>query len=144
MYIVECVRKMYADSLTCVAADEDGIVFTSREKGIKPMLDLLKRYETGECKPLYQSDMIIGKAAVLIADHCGVKWIYADVVSEAAIKLSHERGIDIAYRERVPRILNRQKTEEGPYEAALNGVDLDDFSLVMETVRKVAERLGQL
>ena len=144
MYIVECVRKMYAESLTCVAADEDGIIFTSKEKGIKPMLDLLKMYEKGECRPLYQSDMIIGKAAVLIADHCGIKWIYADVVSEAAIKLSHERGIDIAYREKVPMILNRHKTEEGPYEAALNGVNLDDFGLVMDTVRKVAERLGQL
>ena len=144
MDLLECVRIMYMNSLTCIAADEEGNLFTSKEKGIKPMLDLMAKCDKEGWKPVYQADMIIGKAAVIISEHCGIRRIFADVARNGAIRIANERGVDISYRQRVPMILNRQKTSEGPYESALNGVDLNDFDLVMEKIREVAEKLGQL
>ena len=135
---------MYDENLTCVVADEEGILFTSQAKGIRPMLDLLERCDAEGWEPVYQADMIIGKAAVLIADRCGIKQIYGDVASEGAVDIAENRGADISYRECVPQILNPQKSREGPFESALNGVDLDDFELVMEKIREVAVKLGQL
>ena len=144
MDLIECTNRMYEENLTCVAADEDGIIFVSKDKGIRPMLDLMEGCDEHGWRPVYQADMIIGKAAVLIADHCGIKSIFADVASEVAAEIAKDRGIDLSFRECVPHILNRQKTEEGPFESALNGVDPDDFDLVMEKIREVAVRLGQL
>ena len=144
MDLIECMNRMYEENLTCVAADEEGFLFVSREKGIRPMLDLMTGCEEHGWRPVYQADMIIGKAAVLIACHCGITSVFADVASEGALEIAKEREIRLSYRECVPHILNRQKTEEGPFEAALNGVDPDDFDLVMEKIREVAARLGQL
>ena len=144
MDLNECIRRLYDESLTCVVADEDGNMFTSTEKGIKPMLDLMKQCDAEGWKPVYQADMIIGKAAVLISAEYGIKELYADVVSESAVKIAEERGIDLSFRESVPKILNRDRSEEGPFEAVLNGADLSNFDLVMEKIREVAARLGQL
>ena len=135
---------MYDENLTCVVADEKGNIFTSQAKGIRPMLDLMEKCDAEGWEPVYQADMIIGKAAVLLADRCGIKHIYADVASDGAAELAGERDIELSFRERVPHILNPQKSQEGPFEAALNGVDPDDFDLVMEKIREVAVRLGQL
>lgn len=144
MDLNECIDIMYEKGCTCVVADDEGNIFTSRKKGIRPMLDLMAHCEADNWKPVYQADMIIGKAAVLISEHCGIRNLYADVASESAVRIAAERGLDLSFREIVPRILNQQKTGEGPFEAVLNGTDLSDFDLVMKKIRGVAEDLGQL
>ena len=93
MDLIECKNRMYEENLTCVAADDDGFIFVSKEKGIRPMLDLMTGCEEQGWRPVYQADMIIGKAAVLIADHCGITSVFADVASEGAAEIAKKRGI---------------------------------------------------
>ena len=130
-----CKDVMHSGKLTCVIADEKEIIFKSDKKGIVPMLEFLKLYQENGLKPVYQADRIIGKAAIIIAAYCGIREIYADVVSQSAMDIALEKDVTIIYDQLVEMILNPAKTKEGPFEAALHDVDPDDFEKVLETVR---------
>ena len=132
---------MHSENLTCVIANESQIIFKSDKKGIVPMLEFLEIYEKGEVRPLYQSDRIIGKAAVIISDHCGINEIYADVISQSAYDIAGRKNITVYYDQLVEMILNPAKTKEGPFEAALHDVDEDDFPQVLTTVRKTLRKI---
>ena len=105
------------------------------------MLEFLEIYEKGEVRPLYQSDRIIGKAAVIISDHCGINEIYADVISQSAYDIAERKNITVYYDQLVEMILNPAKTKEGPFEAALHGIDEDDFPQVLTTVRETLKKI---
>ena len=137
-----CRDILHGEALTCVAADEDEVILKSDGKGILPMLELLDLYRNGNRRPVYQADKIIGKAAVLIAAQCGVKEIYADVISRSAWEIAQRKGIRVIYETKVEMILNPAKQAEGPFEAALHDVDEDDFDLVMKTIYKTLDRMG--
>lgn len=136
-----CREVMHSENLTCVIADESRIIFKSDKKGIVPMLEFLEIWEKGEVKPLYQSDRIIGKAAVIISNHCGIKEIYADVISQSAYNIAERKNIKVYYDQLVEMILNPAKTKEGPFEAALHGIDEDDFTAVLATVRETLKKI---
>ena len=64
MNVQDCKDFMEKENCKCVVADEEKIIFTSNKKGIVPMLDMLKLYEEGRIRPVYQADRILGKAAL--------------------------------------------------------------------------------
>ena len=136
-----CREVMHSENLTCVIANESQIIFKSDKKGIVPMLEFLEIYEKGEVRPLYQSDRIIGKAAVIISNHCGINEIYADVISQSAYDIAERKNITVYYDQLVEMILNPAKTKEGPFEAALHGIDEDDFPQVLTTVRETLKKI---
>lgn len=140
MTLGKCIEKLYEGGYRCVAADREGFLFTSDGRGMEPMLQLLKGFEEG-WEPLFLADRIIGRAAALVAAHCGVKEIYGDLVSESAAEITEECGIALSWRERVPMILNREKTGEGPFEAALRDVDDGNFPEVVRTIERVAAEM---
>ena len=142
MNIEYCRDLLHNEQLTCVVADEDGILFKSRKKGILPMLDVLELYRSGNCRPLYQADRIIGKAAIIIAAKCGIREIHADVISRSAWNIAERKGIRVTCGQLVEMILNPAKTVEGPFESALHDVDEDDFDLVLAKIHETLERLG--
>ena len=137
-----CREILHRENLTCVIADENEIVLKSDKKAILPMIDILDLYQHHGCRPLYQADKIIGMAAVIIAAECGIREIYADVISEQALAIAGRKGILVTYDRKVEKILNQAKTAEGPFEAALHGVDENDFEQVMATIYTVLDRLG--
>ena len=105
------------------------------------MLDMLKLYEEGRIRPVYQADRILGKAAILIAAHCGMKEIYSDVVSQSAMDIGQRKNIKISYQTLVPQILNPLKQKEGPFEAALKDVDEEDFPKVLSIIQETLEKI---
>ena len=133
MTLNECRQTMERERLRAVFADEEKILYVSSGRGMEPMLEFLRLQEKNGWRPVYQADCIIGKAAIIVAHHCGVREIYGDVVSESAMQ--------IAWGQLVPMILNRDKTAEGPFEAALSGLTENDFDQVMEIAVKVAEKM---
>ena len=137
-----CREILHSENLTCVAADESGILLKSGKKGILPMLDVLDLYQNQNGRPVYQADRIIGKAAIIIAAHCGIREIYADVISDSAWGIALYKGIKVIYRDKVEMILDRTGTREGPFEAALHDVDTDDFGLVMKTIYETLDSMG--
>ena len=141
MNSIICREIMHNENLTCVIADRSGVIFRSNKKGIVPMLEFLELYEKGGIRPIYQSDRIIGKAAIIISSHCGIKEIYADVVSQGACETAERKDVTVYCDQLVEMILTPDKSREGPFEAALHGIDEDDFPKVLEVVRETLAKV---
>ena len=141
MNIDVCKKVMNDENLKCVVADENEIIFKSDAKGIVPMLEFLKLYEENDLKPLYQADRIMGKAAAIIALHCGIKEIYSDVVSQSAMDIGERNNIEMTYGVLVDKILNRDKSKEGPFETALHGVDENSFDEALEIIKNTLDTM---
>ena len=141
MDLETCRRYMDENDLKCVVADEEKIVYQSDAKGIIPMLELLELYEKNDIHPVYQADRIMGKAAMIIAVHCGIRQIYSDVVSKTAFRIAECNDIKVDYGDLVDRILDPTRSKEGPFEAALHHIDENDFEKSLQTIRETLEKI---
>jgi hypothetical protein len=98
---------------TCVLCKGE-IIYTSTERGIKPLLDWL---DSGiNLKGFSAADKIVGKAASFLYILLEVKEVYAHVITEEAIKLLTEFGINTQYDVCVKNIINRTGTGICPME----------------------------
>ena len=90
----------------CVGIREDGSVFFSKERGIKPLL--LWLYEDVDYfRGATVADKVIGKAAALLFAYGGVGALHAQVVSEHALQALQVQAIPIEYAQKVEYIINR-------------------------------------
>ena len=91
-------------STIAVVANED--VFTSQERGVKPLLHLLTE-KKGFLKGASVADKVIGKAAALLMVLGEIKEVHTLIISEPAIKVFEKYNIPCYYDKKVDRILNR-------------------------------------
>ncbi len=123
------------DSLTCAACGED--VFTSRERGVKPLLQL---YESKKDYSNYSfADKVIGKAAAFMYVLLNVKEIYCVTVSELAAKVLDEHRIIFYCENNVPAIKNRRGDGFCPMETAVK-----DISQPKEAYEAIVKRLAEM
>ena len=116
------------DGYTCIVRTAAGKILTSDAHGIRPpLLWLRSSAKPGEDPDLLRgavvSDKVIGKAAALLFCHGGVRSIWAEKMSEAAVEFLDSQGIAYAYDELVPAILNREGTGLCPMEQKVLTVD---------------------
>lgn len=123
------------NSLTCAACGDD--IFTSRERGVKPLLQLY------ECKKDYShysfADKVIGKAAAFMYVLLNVKEIYCVTVSELAAKVLDGHGIKLYYENIVPAIKNRRGDGFCPMETAVKNI-----SQPKEAYGAIVKRLAEM
>ncbi len=106
-------------SLTCAACSGDDM-FTSRERGVKPLLQL---YESGKDYSKYSfADKVVGKAAAFMYVLLGVKEIYCVTVSELAADILKEHGVCYCCENIVPAIKNRRGDGLCPMETAVRNI----------------------
>ncbi len=105
---------------TC-ALCQDGEVLTSRARGVRPLVNWL---ESGaEVKGWSAADKVVGKATAFLYVLLGVRAVYAGVISQPALEVLLERGIDVRFDALVPNIINRQGDGICPFEAAVFKID---------------------
>lgn len=107
---------------TCVIASEGKVVFTSKERGVKPLLDYYREHGDAH-KGAALADKVIGRAAALLAQLLGVGELYAGVMSEGALEELNKAGIHASYETKVEAIRNRDNTGFCPMEQLSKGVD---------------------
>lgn len=105
---------------TCIAFNDNGLHYSSHQRGIVPLFELCEKNTAGV--PLFVADKVIGKAAALLCVYCRVAVLYADVISESALQVLTEHGIDVQYGKAVEYIKNRDGTGKCPMEALSKGV----------------------
>lgn len=134
---LERAKKMLEEqNFTCVLCKDDD-VFSSRERGISPLLSLL---DSG--KPLENycaADKVVGKGAAYIYVLLKIKSLYAGTLSESAEEVLKRCGIEVYFSEKVKRILNRDKTGFCPIESAVLESDSPEDALFQ--IRKKLEEL---
>ena len=92
------------DSTIAVVSVDD--VFTSHERGVKPLLHLLTE-KKGFLKGASVADKVIGKAAALLMVLGEIKEVHTLIISEPAIKVFENHNIPCFYDKKVDRIVNR-------------------------------------
>jgi hypothetical protein len=129
----ELVRGKYS----CVLVQDGEVVMTSFEKGVKP---LMRFYESRE---LYKSpvlaDKVIGRAAAFLAVLCGITEVYAEVISEDAIKVLEDYQVPVTFRRMVPYIANRSGDGLCPMEELSKGVEtpLEMYEKIQKWLQKI-------
>ena len=128
--------KLHKEGYTCVIYNNDICVYSSYEKGVKPLMDFINTYPYSDCEDLVLADKVIGKAAALLCVMIGIKNLYADVISKEAIKILEKHGIGYFFEKEVLYIKNRTGDGKCPMEGLSVGVDnpQDMFNKIMDFI----------
>lgn len=97
-----------------------GYVYTSSDRGIKPLLEIVDDESLKNC---YASDKIVGKAAAMLYVLLKAEAVYAEVMSADAVKVFENYGIKFEYKELTDKIINRDKSGLCPMELAVKDID---------------------
>ncbi|MBQ2187394.1 MAG: DUF1893 domain-containing protein [Bacteroidales bacterium] len=103
---LEKAKSILLSSASTIAVVSDGEVFTSQERGVKPLLFLLKEKKEF-LKGASVADKVIGKAAALLMVLGEIKEVHTLIISEPAIKVFEKHNIPCFYDKKVTRIVNR-------------------------------------
>lgn len=119
---------------TLVAFLADGTVWTSRARGIKPLLEVVDGagadFARARCY-----DRIVGRAAAFLYVRLRVAAVLAPVMSEGAAKILARHGIAASAGLLVPEIRNRRNDGPCPMDLAVRGVGDDDVEDAVEILR---------
>jgi len=117
-------------NITFAALLKNGEIFSSEERGIKPMLIKLAEDEAF-FRGSTVIDKVVGKAAALLAIKAGVEFVSAGVISLPALEVFREAGLPFKYNVLVPRIENRSKTGLCPMEALTLSIDDPEEAFIL-------------
>ena len=119
---IEIAKSLLLETqrFTCVLCKGD-VLYTAKQRGIKPMLDYLDAEV--DLHGFSAADRVVGKAAAFLFVLAGIKEVYAQTVSEAALSVFAYYGIPCIYDQRVPYIINRAGNGPCPMEHAVREIE---------------------
>ena len=104
---------------TCVLC-RGGNVRSTTLRGVKPLVSWL---ESGaDFKGYCAADKVVGRATAYLYQLLGVKSVYAQVMSESALAVLEQAGIEASFDQLVPNIINRKGDGICPFEEAVLGI----------------------
>ena len=114
--VLKARQMLEEGNYTCVVL-KDGEEYTSHERGVKPLLDLLDsgRSYVGAIA----ADKTVGAGAAHLYVLLGVGALWTNVVSESAKAILDAAGITLTFGECVPHIINRRGDGICPIELAV-------------------------
>ena len=113
---MEAKEILVSGGYTCVLTD-GAEVHTSFDRGVKPLVRFL---ESGKIPAgLSAADKVVGRATAYLYVLLRVKEVYSQIISQPAVEVLRENGINVAYDKLVPNIINRKGDGICPFEAAV-------------------------
>ena len=125
---------------TCAVKYDDRIIFTSTEKGVKPLLDyIMGGYKYNDITIV---DKIIGKGAMFLAIKCKAKKVITPIISKRALDLANMYNVNVEYKKIVPEIINRTGTDRCPIEnAVLNINNIEEaYNVIIRTLKELSNK----
>ena len=110
----ELITQLHALQCSCIIRN-NGTTRTFHERGVKDLHRLLMQ-EPEILSGASLADKVVGKGAAALMIAGGVAWVYADVISSAAMELFEQSRVEVQYAEIVPNIINRAGTDICPVE----------------------------
>lgn len=124
------------NNYTCVLYS-NGTQYNSKSRGVKPLIEFL---ETGnDFKNFCAADKTVGAGAAHLYVLLGIKLLWANIISEDAIKILQQNNISFFYEKSVPFIINRSKDGPCPIETAVKGITCSKQAL--EAIKKALQIL---
>jgi hypothetical protein len=118
---------------TCFILKHNQIIFTSEQKGVKPMMDYYSNYGHST-EPLTVVDRVIGKGAIILAIFIGADYVITPIISQVALDFAIKRKIKVEYCKVVPFIINRTNDGQCPIERSVTHIN--DIQEGYEVIRK--------
>lgn len=132
MNLTEDMKKALSllneQALTLAAVKENETI-TSRERGVKPLIELIDEGKTLE--GFSAADKVVGAAAAYLYVLLGVKELYANVISRKAANIMEKYGIYTEYNTLAEAIKNRQRTGFCPMETAVSEAVSPENALIL-------------
>lgn len=136
MDLLKAKQELADGNFTCVLRLGNR-VFTSRQRGIAPLLEWL---DGGEIpRGFSAADKAVGKAPACIYVLMGAKAVFAGIMTSSAIEIFQRFGIEYECVLEVPMIRNRTDTDFCPVELAVQS-----FSEPLEVINAARRRLEQM
>ena len=131
-------QRLIDGGYTCVVLI-DGFEYTSYDRGVKPLVSLLQGDRS--FMGAFAADKCVGAGAAHLYVLLGVRAVWANVISEAAIKVLKNNGIEIYYDKSVPYIINRKGDGMCPIESAVAGAksSAEAYDLIISTLQRLEE-----
>ena len=107
-------------------------VWESRERGVKPLLELLACGE--DLTGAVAADKVVGKAAAFLYVLLGVRALHAIVISRPAAEVLAAHGVALFYDTQVEGIRNRKGDGPCPMESAVR--EISDPEQALAAIRK--------
>lgn len=109
----ELIELLHKGGYSCVI--RNGEIRTFTQRGVADLYDLLNQ-DPAFLKGAQIADKVIGKAAAALMVLGGISEVYTDTISEPALALLQNAGVQVDCVQVVPRIQNRAKTGWCPLE----------------------------
>lgn len=123
MNSLEAAKKALAEGgYTCVVASGGKVIFTSNDRGVKPLVEYCHRFGKDRREDAALADKVIGRAAALLAILSGITELYARVLSVSALEELKAAGIPAGCETMAEAIRNRAGTGLCPMERLSQGV----------------------
>ncbi|GKX29904.1 TonB-dependent receptor [Vallitalea longa] len=128
------------NNYTCMVKHNDKVVFTSKEKGVKPLLDYIN--EEYDYTNITVIDKIIGKGAMCLAIKCKATKVITPIISQKALDTANMYNVDVHYKEIVPEIINRTGTGPCPIENAVSSINNieEAYSVIINTLQELSNK----
>lgn len=108
------IEMLFAEKCSCIIRNGDRIgIF--RDRGVMDLYRLLGN-DRSFLDGAFVADKVVGKGAAALMVLGGVSELFADVISQSALKLLESNGVKVDYTLAVPHIINRTKTDWCPIE----------------------------
>lgn len=126
---------------TLVIVKDGKVIFSSTDKGIKPLYTALKE-KKDDLEGSSVADRVTGKAAAMICIYAKVKELKTKLISDNAINVLKQTKMLYEYEERATYIKNRDKTGMCPVETLSLQTDNIDELLIsiqnfLDSIKKV-------
>ena len=127
---------------TCFILDiNNEIIFSSTERGVKPILDFYKEFGISK-NPITIVDKIMGKGAIVLAILVGSTEIITPTISVDALHLANEYNLKCSYDNVVPYIINRDKNGRCPIESSvlqINSIE-DGYQKIILAIKELMKK----
>lgn len=117
----QLINRLHDERCSCVIHNGD----TTRifhERGVKDLHRLLHTEPMLLCGAMI-ADKVVGKGAAALMVAGGARWVYAEVISQAALQLFEQHNIEVEVGSVVPHIINRAGDGFCPVERLCQGTD---------------------
>lgn len=137
---LEIAKKRLTENRVSLSIVKEGkILFESRSNGLKDLFQAVDKLGTS-LRNASIADQIVGKAAAFLFVYSRVDSVFAVTISEKGLKLLEQNRVSAEFRNIVPNVLNRERTDVCPFEKmVLNCRDAKEACGILGNVFKQTE-----
>lgn len=133
--------RLLNQNLSLVIVKNGKVTFETKKQGIVGFLEAIEIFNEDLVSSSI-ADKIVGVAAAMLCVYTKISFVFANTISESGIKLLKENNINCEFGKKVPKILNRTKTDVCPFEElAMKSINYEDaYEKLKSLVKQFAKK----